>query len=99
VSAKEKSFAKYTVQYARKNSSGRDTRELEDLYKEINVVNVIKSSMLRWAGHVARMDENELLKKKHYAQTLEVNEDLDDRNLDGLTGWTKLQRSWAIEIS
>jgi hypothetical protein len=24
---------------------------------------------------------------------------LDDRNLDGLTGWTKLQRSWAIEIS
>jgi hypothetical protein len=45
------------------------------------------------------MVKNKLLKKKHYAQTLEVNEDVDDRNQDGLTGWTKTQRSWAIEIS
>jgi len=27
-----------------------------------NLVNVIKSSRLRWAGHVVRMDENELPK-------------------------------------
>jgi hypothetical protein len=41
----------------------RYNRELEDLYSETNVVNVIKSGRLRWAGHVARMDENELPKK------------------------------------
>ena len=40
----------------------RYNRELEDLYNETNVVNVIKSGRLRWAGHVARMDENELPK-------------------------------------
>ena len=53
--------------------------------------------MLRWAGHVARMVKNELL-KKYYAQTLEVKEDMADLNRDGLTEWTKTQRSRAIEI-
>jgi hypothetical protein len=30
----------------------RYNRELEELYNEPNIVNVIKSSRLRWAGHV-----------------------------------------------
>jgi len=30
---------------------------------EPNIVNAIKSSRLRWAGHVVRMDENELTQK------------------------------------
>jgi hypothetical protein len=51
-------------------------------------INVIKSTRLRWAGHIARMDENEL-SKKYYAQTLEVKEDVADRNQEGLTGWRK----------
>jgi hypothetical protein len=38
------------------------------------------------------MDENELSEKYH-AQTLEVNEDVADRNQDGLTGWRKTQGS------
>jgi hypothetical protein len=32
-------------------------------YNEPNIVNIIKSSTLRWAGHVVRMDDNELPKK------------------------------------
>ena len=35
---------------------------------------------------------------KYYAQTLEVNEDLADRNQDGLTTWRKTQGSWDVEI-
>ena len=31
--------------------------------REPNIVNVIKSGILRRAGHVVRMDENELSKK------------------------------------
>jgi len=31
--------------------------ELNDLYSSPNIVRVIKSSRIRWAGHVARMDE------------------------------------------
>ena len=41
----------------------RYDRELEELYSEPNTVKVIKSSRLRWAGHVVRMDDNELPKK------------------------------------
>ena len=31
--------------------------ELNDLYSLPNIVRVIKSRRMRWAGHVARMDE------------------------------------------
>ena len=31
--------------------------ELHSLYRSPNIVRVIKSRRLRWAGHVARMDE------------------------------------------
>ena len=41
----------------------RYNRELEELYNEPNIAKVIKSSRLRWAGHVVRMDDNELTKK------------------------------------
>ena len=64
VSSNGKSFAEYMIQYVRKGS-GREryNREPEELYNEPNIVNVIKSSRLRSAGHVVRMNENELPKK------------------------------------
>ena len=31
--------------------------ELNDLYSSPNILRVIKSRKMRWAGHVARMDE------------------------------------------
>ena len=31
--------------------------ELNDLYSSLNIVRVIKSIRMRWAGHVARMGE------------------------------------------
>ena len=33
------------------------TEELNDLYSSPNIVRVIKSRRMRWAGHVARMGE------------------------------------------
>jgi len=41
----------------------RYNRELEEFYNKPNIVNVIKSSRLRWVGHVVQMDDNELPKK------------------------------------
>jgi hypothetical protein len=41
----------------------RYNRELEEFYNKPNIVNVIKSSKLRWAGHVVQMDEGEIPKK------------------------------------
>ena len=31
--------------------------ELNDLYSSPNIIRVIKSKIMRWAGHVARMEE------------------------------------------
>jgi len=40
----------------------RCSSELELFYSEPNILNVIKSSRLRWAGHIVRMDGKELPK-------------------------------------
>jgi hypothetical protein len=40
----------------------RYSRELEVLYSEPNIDNVMKASRLRWVGHIVRMDEKELPK-------------------------------------
>jgi len=37
----------------------RYNREIEELYNESNIVNLIKSSRLRWADHFEQMEENE----------------------------------------
>ena len=34
-----------------------NSEELHSLYRSPNIVRVIKSRRLRWAGHVARMEE------------------------------------------
>ena len=34
--------------------------ELHSLYRSPNIVRVIKSRRLRWAGHVARMEEGKI---------------------------------------
>ena len=36
---------------------GVENEELHSLYRSPNIVRVIKSRRLRWAGHVARMEE------------------------------------------
>jgi hypothetical protein len=37
---------------------GLHNEELHSLYRSPNIVRVIKSRRLRWAGHVARMEES-----------------------------------------
>jgi hypothetical protein len=36
--------------------------------------------------------------KRCCGQTLEVTEDVADRNQDGLMGWRKTQGNWVVEI-
>jgi hypothetical protein len=36
--------------------------------------------------------------ERYCGQTLGVNEDVADRNQDGLTGWRKTQENWVVEI-
>jgi hypothetical protein len=85
VSSEGKSFAEYIVHHARKGSGGRDNTELEELYSEPNTVNVIKPSTLRWTGMLCEWIKKNYL-KTYCGKALEVNEDVADRNQDGLTG-------------
>ena len=78
--------------YVPRCEKGQWVKRYNREFNEQNIVNVIKSSMLRWVGHVAQMDEKELPKKYH-AQTLEVKEDVADQNKGGLMGWMKTQGS------
>ena len=51
----------------KKDENGEWTRlhnkDLHSLYRSPNIVRVIKSRRLRWAGHVARIGENRVLLK------------------------------------
>ena len=51
------------VQYERGQWQKRNSRQLEELYNEPNIINTIKYSRLGWVGHVVQMDETELPKK------------------------------------
>jgi hypothetical protein len=35
-------------------------KELNDLYSSLNIIRIIKSKRMRWAGHVARVGEREM---------------------------------------
>ena len=58
--------------------------ELSDLYSSPHVVRVIKSRRLRWAGHVARMEEGRgvhkvLVGKPEGKKTIWRDQDVDGR--------------------
>jgi hypothetical protein len=47
--------------------------ELRDLFSSSSIIRIIKSRRMRWAGHVARMGEREML-IKYYLKTGEFLE-------------------------
>ena len=59
--------------------------ELNSLYRSPNVVRVIKSRRLRWAGHVARMEEGRPRRR------LEDNIRIDLKEI-GINTWNRLIR-------
>ena len=62
----------------------RNSRELEELYNEPNIINIIKYSKLRWVAMCKWMKLNYL--KRYHGQTLEVNDDVADQNQNVLMG-------------
>ena len=79
--------------------------ELNDLYSLPNIVRVVKSRRMRWAGHVARMGENRgvqrVLVRKPEGKRPLGDQDVDGRiilkwifrKLEGVvgTGWSWLR--------
>ena len=71
--------------------------ELNDLYSSPNIVRVIKSIRMRWAGHVARMGEERGCIGSCWGNRKE-GDHWGDVGLDGwiILGW--ISRRWDVDI-
>ena len=71
--------------------------ELSDLYSSPNIVRVIKSRRMRWAGHVVRMGEERGLHRVWWGSRRE-RDHWGDLGLDGwiILGW--ICRRWDVGI-
>ena len=72
-------------------------KELNDLYCSPSVVRVIKSRRMRWARHVARMDEERVVYRVLVGKP-EGRRPLGDLGVDGwiILGW--ISRRWDLGI-
>jgi hypothetical protein len=61
-------------------------KELRDLYSSQSIIRIIKSRMMKWAGHVARIGE-----KRNAYRLLE-------RNPEGKSPLGRLRRRWVDNI-
>ena len=70
--------------------------ELNDLYSSLNIVRVIKSRRMRWAGHVARMGEERGCIGSCWGNRRE-RDHWEDLGLDGwiILGW--ISRRWEVD--
>ena len=71
--------------------------ELSDLYSSPNIVRVIKSRRMRWAGHVARMGEERVCIGSWWGNRMER----DHCGYLGVDGWIILgwiSRRWDVGI-
>ena len=60
-----------------------NNEELSDLYSLPNVVRVVKSRRMRWAGHVARMGEERAVHRVLVGKPESVRDHLGDPGVDG----------------
>jgi len=69
--------------------------ELNDLYASPNIVRVIKSRRMRWAGHVARMGEEREVYRVLVGK-LEGRRPLGDLGVDGWIILGRISRRWDV---
>ena len=71
--------------------------ELKDLYCSPNIVRVIKSRRMRWAGHVARMKKSRGI---HWVLVGEPegNNHLKDPSVDGRITLRWIFRKWDVRV-
>jgi hypothetical protein len=69
--------------------------ELNDLYSLPNIVRVIKSRIMRWAGYVARMVEKRAVYRVRWVNLRERNH-LGDPGVDGSIVLRLIFRKWDV---
>jgi hypothetical protein len=69
--------------------------ELNDLYSSPNIVRVIKSRRMRWAGHVAHMGKGEVHTSFWWGNVRE-RDHLEDPDVDGRLILRWIFRNWDV---
>jgi hypothetical protein len=64
------------------------SEELNDLYCSSNIIRMIKSRRMRWAGHVAHMEE------RFWWENLTERDHLEDPGVDGRIILSWITRKW-----
>ena len=71
--------------------------ELNDLYCSPNIVRVIKSRRMRWAGHVALMEEGRVVYRVWWGN-LRVRDHVGDLGVDGRIILRWIFRKWDVGV-
>ena len=71
--------------------------ELNDLYSSLNIVRVIKSRVMRWAGHVACMGERRGAHRVLVGNLKEIDH-LGDPDVDGRIMLSWILRNWYVGV-
>jgi hypothetical protein len=73
----------YGPKYENWEWKSRTNRELEEMSKGDNIVNWIKGQRISWVGHLERMEEGRMLKKKSSLKKWKGREEGEDPGKDG----------------
>ena len=85
----------------KRNEVAREWRKLHNeelygLYCSLNIIRVIKSIRMRWAGHVARMEGEEKYIQGFGGKTLRERGPLEDTDVDGRIILRRFLRKWDV---
>ena len=71
--------------------------ELNDLYSSPNILRVITSRRMRWAGHIARMGERRGV-YRHLLEKPEERNHLGDPGVDGRIIFRRIFSKWVMVV-